>query len=626
MDVFDAAVREIHAISRSSRLKYCISLAGAGASVVAALTSVPGSSASLIAASVPYSCEAFDEAVAGRRIDSYASASAARALACAALASAKSATRLVAAPPRLIGFGVAGALSTVPPRKGGNAIYFAAIDDHSLVEISLLLLKTGQRSRHSEEAIARALTLAGVSHVVGAVDFHAQFARFRGVATAAADAQNVIVGEASPAADPGAHAAAIDMFDDEQPVLSVHSLGDPIVRLLQRIEHPDNNVEVRGDNRAGTSDDCDTTRAVAHADAATHVLFVPAAADAVVLVDIKTLARAASSSVTARDSSALHPLPFGSAFVMNAPLGKGTLIVPGSFNPLHSGHKRLALAAQKKLSDLALAGPAATLSYSFSTAEPLLRRTKSADLSPPPRIVFELSAANVDKPPLDRSTVVHRVAQFFVCVPTSADFTSVSDDVHAAGAPSPAGHCVVITSCARFVEKAELFPGCAFAIGYDTAARLIDPKYYGNDEAVMERALWRIAARGSVFVVAGRAAAAFSSPSLSSSLVSNTHTSGSSSSTGSSSGGGVSTATAVLSPLSTSTNSTAPSCTNAARAGMLAGPFLTLDDLIPRMPRSLRDSGLFVGLTEAEFRDDVSSTALRAAAAAAATTIVTPSS
>ncbi|NWG20152.1 MAG: hypothetical protein HXY39_07460, partial [Chloroflexi bacterium] len=52
-------------------------------------------------------------------------------------------------------------------------------------------------------------------------------------------------------------------------------------------------------------------------------------------------------------------------------------------------------------------------------------------------------------------------------------------------------------------QKAALFPGCTFVLGFDTAVRLIDPRYYGS-ETKRDAALTDIAAHGCSFLVAGR--------------------------------------------------------------------------------------------------------------------------
>ena len=121
------------------------------------------------------------------------------------------------------------------------------------------------------------------------------------------------------------------------------------------------------------------------------------------------------------------------------------LLLSGSFNPQHEGHLGLARAAGK-----------------LSGLTPML----------------ELSTANVDKPELAYAEVLARL-----------DTTSLP---------------VFVTKAATFVEKARLFPSCHFAIGYDTAVRLLDPAYYGGDEAAVSGALSELDCSSCRFYVAGR--------------------------------------------------------------------------------------------------------------------------
>ena len=125
-------------------------------------------------------------------------------------------------------------------------------------------------------------------------------------------------------------------------------------------------------------------------------------------------------------------------------------LLSGSFNPLHIGHEQL----------LAAAG---------------------AFLQLP--IAFELPVVNADKAPLSYEDALRRLAQFH----NRAD--------------------VLLSRAPLFVGKAALYPGCAFVVGYDTAARLVAPRYYADSEAQMVAALAQIRATGCRFLVAGRLAA-----------------------------------------------------------------------------------------------------------------------
>jgi hypothetical protein len=123
------------------------------------------------------------------------------------------------------------------------------------------------------------------------------------------------------------------------------------------------------------------------------------------------------------------------------------VLLPGSFNPMHAGHVLLARVAEE------------------------LRQQPLA---------FEISVTNVDKPPLAGATVRHRLTQFAWKSP------------------------VELTRAPTFVEKSRLFPRTTFVIGADTAERLVQPKYYGDDAARMHVALEEIGSSGGNFLVAAR--------------------------------------------------------------------------------------------------------------------------
>jgi nicotinic acid mononucleotide adenylyltransferase len=124
----------------------------------------------------------------------------------------------------------------------------------------------------------------------------------------------------------------------------------------------------------------------------------------------------------------------------------GMLVFPGSFDPLHEGHLRMAIVAQ--------------------------------EIAERP-IDFELSVMNVDKPALDYLEMESRAAQF-------------------------AGRSLWFTRAATFVEKLDVFPEGTFVMGADTYARLANPTYYGGWAEAAERAADRIATQARGLIVFGR--------------------------------------------------------------------------------------------------------------------------
>lgn len=126
------------------------------------------------------------------------------------------------------------------------------------------------------------------------------------------------------------------------------------------------------------------------------------------------------------------------------------VVLAGSFNPLHKGHEELLAAAERVTGR---------------------------------RGIFEISIENVDKPDLPRAELEQRLAQF----------RGKSD--------------AAATRTRLFTEKADVMPGAWFVLGFDTAERLLEDRYYpddGNGPGSAVRVLGKLADRGVRFVVAGR--------------------------------------------------------------------------------------------------------------------------
>ncbi len=135
-------------------------------------------------------------------------------------------------------------------------------------------------------------------------------------------------------------------------------------------------------------------------------------------------------------------VPLGAASDLSRP----SAMFPGAFHPLHQGHRKMA-----QLSAEFLGCP----------------------------VAYEISIANVDKPPLDFIEIDARSRQF------------ASNDA------------VWLTRAPLYAQKADLFGGATFVVGADTIERIGQPRYYECPTA-MEAAIAEIASRGCRFLVFGR--------------------------------------------------------------------------------------------------------------------------
>ena len=159
--------------------------------------------------------------------------------------------------------------------------------------------------------------------------------------------------------------------------------------------------------------------------------------------------------VAVERTAALEPWQALLAGSRNAVLAAGTeaaptgdqLIFPGSFDPLHDGHRLM-----------------------VRIAEEIAERP----------LAYELSIANVDKPSLDYQEIESRASQF-------------------------RGQPLWLTRAATFIEKLAIFPSSTFVMGADTFVRLAEPRYYGGSQEAADRAVRTIAENARGLIVFGRA-------------------------------------------------------------------------------------------------------------------------
>lgn len=129
---------------------------------------------------------------------------------------------------------------------------------------------------------------------------------------------------------------------------------------------------------------------------------------------------------------------------------RANVVLSGSFNPLHDGHRELLAAAA------ATKPPGAALA------------------------AYEIGVVNADKGALTVDEILRRLAQF-----------------------STPGVVCLLTKAPLFVDKTKAAPGATFVVGVDTAVRLLDPKYHGG-ELGLGHSLDVIRKNNCDFIVAGR--------------------------------------------------------------------------------------------------------------------------
>jgi len=145
-------------------------------------------------------------------------------------------------------------------------------------------------------------------------------------------------------------------------------------------------------------------------------------------------------------SPAWHPLLEEAPFRYCTDTHDGRLILPGSFNPQHEGHRAM-LAVAEQTTGL--------------------------------RGAYELAVRNADKPDLDFLSIAERLR-------------------HIEDRP------VWLTNTPTFEDKARLFPGATFALGVDTLARIGELRFYAGQAERLQTALRTFVAQDVRFLVFGR--------------------------------------------------------------------------------------------------------------------------
>ena len=155
-------IDQIHASER----QLVVAITGGGSRAISDLLTVPGASATVLEAVVPYSLPCSEDWLDGK-VDHACSERTARAMAMAAFERARQLS--TADPRRLIGIGATASLASTRPKRGPHRIHVAWQTASATVAYSVELVK-GQRSRADEEAVAAQVVLMAVAEACGIVD------------------------------------------------------------------------------------------------------------------------------------------------------------------------------------------------------------------------------------------------------------------------------------------------------------------------------------------------------------------------------------------------------------------------------------------------------------------------
>ena len=151
-------IESLHA----SKWQGVIAVTGGGSGLISSLLNVPGASATVLEARVPYAPAALAEFLGGAP-DQACSAITGRAMAMAAFERARALTN--SAPSNLFGMAMTASLASHTPKKGPHRLHFAIQTATSTYSWHVDLGK-GQRSRADEETVAELLGLYAVDQAL----------------------------------------------------------------------------------------------------------------------------------------------------------------------------------------------------------------------------------------------------------------------------------------------------------------------------------------------------------------------------------------------------------------------------------------------------------------------------
>ncbi len=156
------AIERIH----TSGKRLVLAVTGGGSGAIAELLQVPGASASVLEAVVPYAAAALEQWLGGP-VDQHCSEQTARAMAMAAFARARDLSNTE--PHTLRGIGATASLASVRPKRGAHRVHVAWQSADVTTVVSCELMKS-RRTRAEEEQIATRFILAAVAEACGIDD------------------------------------------------------------------------------------------------------------------------------------------------------------------------------------------------------------------------------------------------------------------------------------------------------------------------------------------------------------------------------------------------------------------------------------------------------------------------